>query len=326
MNDRRSIAILGAGNMGTALAQVLARNGARVVLWDHFRDVVEEINRAHSNARYLPGMQLHANISAAATVLESVRNARLIVLATPSPFIQATVDQALPGCAADAVFLSVAKGIDPASREPIHRRLATQLGARPLVFLAGPAIANEFFRGLPGGIVLAAQPVAVAESLRPVFEGDVFRVTTTADVTGAALGGILKNIYAILLGYVAAAAGAARNLEAAVLNASLREMATLGRALGAERETIYGLAGLGDLVATGFSDDSHNRRYGQKLGAGKSPTDIRRETPLLPEGARTVDVACAWADATGTPVPLARFVHRAVAGERPPVADLVQQL
>ena len=132
--------------------------------------------------------------------------------------------------------------------------------------LAGPAIANEFARGLPAAIVLAASTLAGAEAVRPVLQGDIFRVTTTNDVTGAALGGVLKNVYAILLGYVAAAAGESRNLEAAVLNTSLREMAVLAQALGAKSETIYGLAGLGDLVATGFSEDSHNRGFGYKLG------------------------------------------------------------
>lgn len=310
--------------MGTALGHTLARQG-RVVLWDFFREVVEDINRSRRNARFLPGVELHANVTAMPSPVECVRDARLVVLAVPSPFIRATLEQALPACAPDVVFLSVAKGIDPDTREPIHRGVAARLIAHPLVLLAGPAIANEFARGLPAAVVLASEPVGFAEQLRATFEGEVFRVTTTSDVTGAALGGILKNIYAILLGYVEATAPS-RNLEAAVFNAALREMAALAGALGARRETIYGLAGLGDLVATGFSDDSHNRAFGRKLGEGRTPADLRREIPLLPEGARTVEIACDWAEAKAIPIPLARFVREVVAGDRPALTKLLQHL
>jgi glycerol-3-phosphate dehydrogenase (NAD(P)+) len=326
MSAAQSVAILGAGNMGTALAQVCALNGSSVVLWDHFPDVVTEINQQRRNSRYLPGVPLAPNITAVTALVEAVRAASLIVLAVPSPFIRATLEQSLPGCDSDAVFLNVAKGIDAATREPIHLGVARQLGGRPLVLLAGPAIANEFARGLPAAVVLASESSSHAEHVRALFEGNIFRVTTTTDVTGAALGGILKNVYAILLGYVATAAGESRNLEAAVLNASLREMAVLGLALGAKQETLFGLAGLGDLVATGFSDDSHNRRFGRKLGAGRTREEIQRETPLLPEGARTVDIACAWAAAKGIRVPLAEFVRRLVAGDRPALGELLREL
>jgi glycerol-3-phosphate dehydrogenase (NAD(P)+) len=326
MNESGPIAILGAGNMGTALAQVVALNGSRIVLWDHFPGVVAEINQQRRNSRYLPGVSLASSITAVTSPEEAARAAQLIILAVPSPFIRATLEQALPGCDSDAVFLNVAKGIDAATREPIHVGVGRQLGGRPLVLLAGPAIANEFSRGLPAAVVLASESSSIAECVRSLFEGKTFRVTTTSDVIGAALGGILKNVYAILLGYVAATAGKSRNLEAAVLNAALREMATIGLALGAQRETIYGLAGLGDLVATGFSDDSHNRSLGLKLGAGRTLADIQRETPLLPEGARTVDIACAWANAKGIRVPLAEFVRRVVAGTRPPMCELLREL
>jgi len=326
MNETRHIAILGAGNMGTALAQALARTGGRVVLWDHFAEVVDDINRARSNRRYLPGVALHEGIRAEGRCEDAVRGAQLVVLAVPSPFLRGALQQALPALEADAVVLSVAKGIDPATREPVHRVIAAQLGGRPLALLAGPAIANEFARGLPTAVVLAAEPVAIAERLRPLFAGDVFRVATTADVSGAALGGILKNIYAILLGYLDATSGGGRNLEAAALNASLREMSVLAVALGAERDTIYGLAGLGDLVATGFSDDSHNRKFGRRLGEGETAEAMRAAGQLLPEGACAVDLACAWAGERNIALPLAGFVRQLVAGGRPPLKELLDHL
>ncbi len=322
----RPVAILGAGNMGTALAQMFARRGSRVVLWDFFAEVVDDINQSHRNDRYLPGLILSERVSAEASCEKCVKDAALVVLAVPSPFIVDTLNLALPAIPADTAILCAAKGIDPVTMEPIHQQVARQIGNRALLLLGGPAIANEFSRGLPAVVVLASQPITTAEMVRELLENEVFQVRTTQDLTGVALGGILKNVYAILLGYLDVTPGVGRNLEAAAVRASLYEMTALSVALGAETTTLYGLAGLGDLVATGFSADSHNRRYGQLLGRGRNPKEISDELKLLPEGARTVAVVCAWADRVLLPVPLAQFVHRAVKGGKPPLSDLLQHL
>lgn len=324
MNGIGHIAVLGAGNMGTALAWLLARNGHSVKLWDFFPQVVEEINRERSNSRYLQGIQLPQQIQGVTAANECVREAELIIVAMPSPFIANTLMQVLPFISAQAAVLNVAKGLDAESQEPIHNKLNELLTGRALAVLAGPAIANEFARGLPTGVVVASAQLQTAMRLQAVLQNEFFRVSVTHDVAGAALGGILKNIYAILLGYLDAVGGGGRNLEATALNASVREMAKLALAKGAQTETIYGLAGLGDLVATGFSEDSHNRNYGRELGRGLSPAELAVKIPLAPEGTRAVVAARNWAAKAGLEVPLADAVYEIIRGKNPSLAELLK--
>jgi glycerol-3-phosphate dehydrogenase (NAD(P)+) len=194
------------------------------------------------------------------------------------------------------------------------------------VHLAGPAIANELARGVPASVVLASTDDASARRVAAWLDGPFFLPDTTTDVTGAALGGILKNVHAILLGALETLGGDARNLEAAFLAAAVREMAAIARAHGGESATIHGLAGLGDLVATGFSRDSHNRGLGRRLAAGQTAAALEREQGWLPEGARATATVCALARSGGVAAPLAGWVRRTLAGSRPTLDGLMRAL
>jgi glycerol-3-phosphate dehydrogenase (NAD(P)+) len=318
-----TVAILGAGNFGTALAHALSAGGAEVKVWDHFAEVRQEIAEKGRNTRFLPGIELRKNVQAAPNPAECARGAELVVVATPSLYAPGALEAALPALREDAVVANAAKGIDAGSRLPIHLALAARLGARPLVLLAGPALANEFARGVPTSLMLASASAPAAERVRDALQGSSLAGSITTDVMGAALGGILKNIYAILLGYADASAPEARNAQAALLTASLREMAGLAVAMGGQERTIFGLAGLGDLLATALSKDSHNRSYGRRLAA---PEPHPGEHQVTPEGARTAEAACAWAGERGLHLPLAEFVRSLVRGAKPPVADLFERI
>jgi len=325
MSKNGHIAVLGAGNMGTALAWVLARNGHPCIkIWDIFPAVVADINRTHCNSRYLPGVTLPAAIRGVISAQECVAQAAIVVIALPSPFVCGTLELVVPDLLPEAVVLSATKGLDKHQLVPIHCQMQQILGHRSLVLLAGPAIANEFSRGLPTSVIMADSALVAAKRLQAVFQNDFFRVSVIRDVMGAALGGILKNIYAILLGYLDTAGGGGRNLEAAALNAAVREMMNLAVAKGAIRETIHGLAGLGDLVATGFSEDSHNRNYGRELGRGLSLVELAAKVPLAPEGTRAVTAARAWAAEVGLAVPLANAVEGILQGGKPSPGDLLR--
>lgn len=323
---RIQIAMLGAGNMGTAMAQALAGDGHEVALWDFFPEVVEGIQKHRENRRFLPGIPLHEGIRGAASVRDCVHGAALVVIGVPSPFVASTLAAALPAMAKDAVLLNLAKGFAPGTRLPLPLALANQAPGHACVHLAGPAIANELVRGLPASIVLAAEDERIARRVAGWMTGPSFITATTSDVAGAALGGILKNVYAILLGALETLSGDVRNLEAAALSASVHEMAAIAKAHEGRSATLYGLAGLGDLVATGFSRDSHNRRFGQRLAAGETAAEMEAEAGWLPEGARATAAVCALARAGKVPAPLAGLVRRWIGGARPSLDGLIRVL
>ena len=320
------IAVLGAGNMGTAMAHVLAGNGHQVMLWDFFPAVVKGIRLHRENRRFLPGVRLHDGVHAAGSASECVAGAALIVVSVPSLFVTSTVAPVVSALEKNAVLLNVAKGFAPGTRQPLPFMLGRLAPAHRCVHLAGPAVANELARGVPASIVLAAAEERIALCVADWFAGPSFIPGTTTDVAGAALGGILKNVYAILLGCLETLCGGARNLEAAVLSASMHEMGAIAGANGGRAGTLYGMAGLGDLVATGFSRDSHNRKFGQLLASGKPLAQIEKEMRWLPEGARAATSACALARAGRVRAPLAGLVRRWVAGAPPSLDGLLRAL
>ena len=312
--------------MGTATAHALAGNGHEVVVWDFFPEVVKDIRHRHENRRFLPGVRLHAGVHATTNASECVAGAALVVVSVPSAFVASTLAPVVPVLAKNAVLLNVAKGFAPRTRQPLVTMLTRLAPGHACVHLAGPAIANELARGVPTSIVLAAAEHGVALRVANWFAGPSFIPSTTTDVTGAALGGILKNVYAILLGCLEKLGGDARNLEAAALTACVREMADIATAHGGRADTLYGLAGLGDLVATGFSRDSHNRKFGQMLASGKTVAALEKELRWLPEGVRATPAVCALARDGDVRAPLAGWVRRMLAGSRPSLAGLVRQM
>lgn len=312
--------------MGTAMAHALAGIGHDLMLWDYFPEVVEDISARRLNRRFLPGVRLHARVRATPNARECVAGAALVVVSVPSLFVTSALAPIVPALDRVAVLLNLAKGFAPRTREPLPFTMQRRAPGHPCVHLAGPAVANEIARGLPASIVLAAEDARIAARVAGWLGGPAFIATASTDVMGAALGGILKNVYAILLGALETLSGGARNLEAAALNASLHEMSDIARAHGGKAATLYGLAGLGDLVATGFSRDSHNRKFGQMLASGKSPAELEKELRWLPEGARAATAACALARAGKVRAPLAGLVRRWMRGESPSLEGFVRVL
>jgi len=323
---RTRIAVLGAGNLGTALAQALAGNGHQVAIWDFFPDVVEDIRKRRKNRRFLPGLRLHPGICAVESAPECVVGASLVIISVPSSFVRSTLVQALPTLGTGAVLLNVAKGFSPGTRQSLLSLFGRLAPGHACAHLAGPCIANEIAEGLPTAIVIASADLPAAQRVAAWFSGRIFLPSTTTDVMGAILGGILKNVYAVLLGCLEGLSGPSRNLEASILSACVHEMASIAIAHGGKAETLHGLAGLGDLIATGFSPDSHNRKLGQQLAAGMSVVEIKKDLGWLPEGARAATTACALARAGGVRAPLAGWVRRVLAGAPPSLDGLLRVL
>lgn len=318
------IAILGAGNLGSALAHVLSRQGNPVTLWDHFDPVREEIRTRRTNERFLPGIQLHADIRVADTPAGCVKGADIVIPCVPSRFIEAVVESADDHLGADAVFLNVAKGFAPQTTRTIPCWLEDRFPRHACAHLAGPCLAGEFSLGYPGGIVIAARKMQVAEKVAAAFTGEGFTpVECSDDLEGAALAGILKNSHAIFLGMLDHLVTGGNNLKATALTHCAREMESVLTAFGAKTATIRGLAGLGDLLATGLASDSHNRRLGVRLGKGDTVRQILSEGDWLPEGATATPVLLRMAQEKGLEPPVLNYLAGVLDGTPPDAAGIL---
>lgn len=320
------VAILGAGNMGTALAHALARNGCEITIWDHFPEVLEEIREQRTNQRFLADVTLDPRISVATTPTECVRNADIVIPSLPSRFIEGVVSQAISGLKPGAILLNVAKGFAPGTTDTMPVWLERLLPGHPCAHLAGPCLAGEFARGYPGGIVIAARHEHIASKVAQAFAGDVFIPFRSTDLVGAALAGILKNSYAIFLGLLSRLVPGEKNLEATALTLCGLEMESILIRQGSEPETIRGLSGMGDLIATGLAPNSHNRRFGVRLGNGESIDQIRSNNAWLPEGAGATPILLRLAEETGLRPPLLVTLNDVLTGTPPDAARVITAL
>jgi glycerol-3-phosphate dehydrogenase (NAD(P)+) len=316
MNQR--IAILGAGNMGSALAHALASQGAQVSIWDHFPETIEEILSCRTNHRYLPGVDLHPSIQPYASATGCVADARLVILCVPSVFVEQVLPPLLPSLRADAILLNVAKGFSPDGMATLPEWIQRSAPGHDCAHLAGPALADEISRGRPTFLTIAAHHSSTAEETASIIRGEILIPDTTTDLTGAVLAGILKNPHAIFLGLLNRLCGDSHNLTAAALTLCGMEMERLLTAMDARPETIRGLPGLGDLIATGGSPRSHNRRLGQDLADGLPPAGLHGKKVHTPEGVRATATFLHAARSLRVEVPILSAVAAILDGILPP--------
>lgn len=262
-----TVAILGAGNMGTALAQLAAGNGHSVHLWSIETDVLAEIRDHRRNTKYLPGLALNPLIQPCWRLEETLAGAETAVLSVPTHVLRAVAREAAPHLTGGAIVLSVAKGLEAGTNLRMSQVLAQELPSPALDRIAGmggPAIAVELARGAPTAVIVASENLGPAAAVQRALQNEYFKVETSTDVVGVELGATLKNAYAIALG-MCDGLGHGTNAKAFMATLALAEMATLMTALGGEPPTAYGLAGLGDLLTTGFNPHSRNRTLGEML-------------------------------------------------------------
>lgn len=314
---KTKIAILGAGNMGTAIAQALALQGEEVSIWDHFPEVVREIREQRINRRFLPDIPLDPKIHATRTAVECVMGAGIVFVCVPSAFAGAVLAPVIGFLEKDAVLINVAKGFAPHGNVILPRWLGRLTPGHSWVHLAGPALANEFARGLPTFIVIASESREIGAKVAKALAGRILIPSVTTDLDGAALCGILKNSYAVLMGLLEKLGPAGCNFQSSALVLCGREMASLMIAYGARSETVHGLAGMGDLLATGLAPDSHNRGLGMRLGEGLSLAEIEATKGWLPESVKATPILLALANAHGEPAPLLRCLAGIIAGAKP---------
>ena len=274
-------AVIGSGAWGTALATLLCKNGHDTTLWCRSEARAAEIRTSRINPR-LPQVRLPDNLMLSASP-ECVRGCRMVVIACPSFPIRSVCRTVAPYIGQDAVVVSVTKGIEEGTLLRMSQVVAQETGHEKIVALTGPCHAEEVATGLPTGCLAACAQREMAELVQDVFMSDTFRVYTSPDIIGAELGGALKNVIALCSG-VAAGMGFGDNTKAMLMTRGLTEMARLGVSLGAQKDTLAGLSGIGDLIVTCTSLHSRNNRAGILIGQGLSPQEAMEQVGAVVEG------------------------------------------
>jgi glycerol-3-phosphate dehydrogenase (NAD(P)+) len=300
------VGVIGAGAWGTALAVAAARAGQAVVLWGRDPTAMQAMAASRRNDAHLPGIDLPDAVEPVADPA---------VLAAANPVLLAVPAQALrkvAGLAPPAALLVIcAKGIERGSGLRLSRVVAEVRPEATVAVLSGPSFAPELARGLPTAVTLAAPDLATAQALAHVLASPTFRLYPSDDVAGVELGGALKNVIAIAAGAVLGL-GLGENARAAVVTRGLAEIGRLAAAVGARRETLMGLSGIGDLLLTATSLTSRNTRFGHDLARGGSVATLTAAGQPLAEGAWTAAAACRLAATVGVELPIAEAVRRVV--------------
>jgi glycerol-3-phosphate dehydrogenase (NAD(P)+) len=318
------IAVIGAGGWGTALAKVLSENEHEAVLWCREEEVRRAIDERRENVRFLPGIPLPASLRVTGNLAEATRGSETLLLAVPSPYMRSVLSELAPMVRGAATVVSATKGLE----ETTHFRMSevisqTLEGVAPVV-LSGPTFAREVALGEPTALVAASASLERAKEIQARFSTPGFRIYTNDDVLGVELGGALKNVIALAAG-VATGLGLGHNPTAALMTRGLAEIARLVEAMGGRRETLFGLAGMGDLVLTCTGHLSRNRHVGIELGKGRSLGDVLGGMDQVAEGVRTTHAAMALSREHGVEMPIVFQVERLLRGETTP-DDVMREL
>ena len=304
------VGVLGAGAWGTALAQMLASDGREVLLWAREPELVEEINSRRTNSLFLPSATLGETICATGD-LADLATCEVLLAVTPAQHLGAVLS-GLPRSPRDLVLCS--KGIEAGSGRLMNEVARAAAPDSAIAVLSGPTFAHEVAAGLPTAVTLACGGGAEQwQRLSPVIARPAFRPYYSDDLVGAEIGGAVKNVLAIACGVVEGL-GLGQNARAALIARGYAEMLRFGEALGAERDTLAGLCGLGDLVLTCSSTSSRNFSLGKALGEGRSADELMADRRTVAEGAHTAPVLAELASRRGIAMPITTAVHRLLGG------------
>ena len=283
----RSIAVLGAGSWGTALAMQLVRGGTRTVLWGRTPGHLAAMKVAGCNQRYLPDMRFPEGLELEPLLETAVRSTDGVLIAVPSHAFVEVVSQIEPWLRPGQGITWACKGLEPGTGHFLHQAARQLIGTdRPLAVITGPTFAIEVAANLPTAVTVAGTDKQYCAGVAQALHSGNFRAYTSDDIVGAELGGAVKNVLAIATG-ISDGMGYGHNARVALITRGLAEMMRLGQILGAREQTLTGLAGMGDLVLTSTGDLSRNRRLGLALGAGKSAEETIEEIGQVVEGVST---------------------------------------
>jgi glycerol-3-phosphate dehydrogenase (NAD(P)+) len=308
----QTVGIVGGGAWGTALAVSARRAGRDVVLWAYEPETIAEINDRHRNALSLPGVALDAAIKATAK-LSQVAACDVLLMVTPAQELRAIAGELASSMRADQPLVIGAKGVEQSTGQLLSTVVAEVLPQVRVAVLSGPSFAADIARGLPAALTLATPSEAQGRALAHALSHASFRCYWSDDVIGAESGGALKNVYAIAAGIVAGKK-LGQSAHAALVTRSFAELVRFGTALGAKRDTMTGLSGLGDLILTCGSPQSRNMSLGVALGEGRALGEVLKARLSVTEGVHTAGAVVEMAAARGIDMPIASAVHAVISG------------
>lgn len=304
---KATIAVMGAGSWGTALASVLARNGHAVRVWDIDAQVLDEFSLGQ-NARYLPGVDLPKGMKGCHHLGEALEGARYCILGVPSHAFGAVLTQLKPLLKPSQGLICATKGLEPKTGRFLHTIAEETIGSdQPYAVLSGPSFAREVALGLPTAVTVAAKNLSYAFEVADCFRSPHFSIYTTEDLIGVQLGAVVKNVLAVAIG-ISDGLALGANARAALITRGLAEMMHLGETLGAKPYTLMGLAGCGDVILTCTDNQSRNRRFGLALAEGLSSAAALQKIGQVVEAVYNVEQLCQLAREHDVKLPISEQV------------------
>jgi glycerol-3-phosphate dehydrogenase (NAD(P)+) len=320
--DNRSIAVLGGGSWGTALAIQIARANINVCMWDINTEHVRRMQQDGSNVTYLPGMPFPPSLQVSASLQSTIEGSQTLLLVVPSHAMRGFLQSARGFIRADQHIVWATKGLEEGTGKLMHQIIAEELPDNHYTtVISGPTFAREVAQGLPTSMTAASASSVMAVEMVSFLHHGNFRVYTSADILGVELGGALKNVLAIAAG-VADGLGFGANTRAALITRGLREIMRIGQAMGAKKETFMGLAGMGDLILTCTDNQSRNRQMGLKLAKGLSVEQAREEIGQAVEGVKTAKEAWKLVQKYDLDCPIIEQAYRVLYENRSPTDAL----
>ena len=312
------IAILGAGNMGTGLSTVFKDKDYEVVLWSIDEKIVKNINEKRENKKYLPNVKLSRNVKCVNELKTALKNAVIVVFAVPSHAVREVCIKSRDLISRNAVIVNLAKGLEEGSNKRMSE-VIKEYFINPVISAGGPGIADESAHNIPTFAVYASDDKKALQMIKELFGNDYYRISTSNDLNGVELCGFLKNIISILCG-VSDGLGYGANTKSGLISNGLEELKIVCRAMGGREETIFSLAGLGDLIVTCFSQQSRNRRFGEYLGKGLKVDNALKKVGQVVEGVKGAKIAHEIIKDKNLNCPLIEKVYNIIfLGEKPDV-------
>jgi len=301
--------VLGGGSFGTVLASIVSNNGFPCTLWVRDPEDAEAVRTNRINSKYLPQFRLPEDMQVDSDLAGVVEGADVVMIAVPGKAVREVAKAIKDLIHDDAIIISATKGIEPGTGELMSQVISEELPNHDIGVLSGPNLAVEIAQGHLTGTVIASEHQHVCDKAQELMASRSFRIYSNEDVTGVELGGVLKNIYAILSG-VASGRGDGANTVSMMMTRGLAEMCRYAQACGANPATFMGLAGIGDLIATCSSELSRNFRVGAYVGKGMTLEEAVAEIGQTAEGVNTVNVVIEQAAQMGVDMPLAQGLHQ----------------